>query len=60
MMRRSVSALALVVSASTAIAAQAPESDIYLAPLHRVRDSIVVGTPINVTGAVAYPGPWPR
>jgi hypothetical protein len=33
---------------------RAPESDIYLAPLRRMRDSLIVGTPVNVTHRVGY------
>jgi hypothetical protein len=54
MSRRLLSGLALVLGAATSVAAQAPESDIFLAPLRRMRDSLVVGAPVNVTHRVGY------
>ena len=53
-MRQRLVILALVLGAAATSSAQAPESDVYLAPLRRVRDSLVVGTPVNVTHRVGY------
>ena len=44
----------LMFAAASAASAQAPESDIYLAPLRRVRDSLIVGAPVNVTHRPGY------
>lgn len=54
MTRCQIGVLALLLGAAMPVAAQAPESDIYLAPLRRMRDSLIVGTPVNVTHRVGY------
>ncbi len=61
MMRLIRTVLALLV-ASRAAAAQVPNTDIYLAPLSRVGDSVVVGAAINVTHRPGYDNqtPMPR
>ena len=46
--------VALLFAAATAASAQAPESDVYLAPLRRVHDSLIVGAPVNVTHRPGY------
>jgi hypothetical protein len=56
MTRRVLGIVALVLSPAMHALAQTPtpESDIYLAPLRRIRDSLVVGTPVNVTHRTGY------
>ena len=54
MSRRVLGVLALVLAPAASAVAQAPESDIYLAPLRRIRDSLVVGAPVNVTHRTGY------
>lgn len=54
MTSRLVIALTLTLGGVPSLLAQAPESDIYLAPLRRVRDSIIVGAPVNITHRVGY------
>lgn len=54
MTNRPLVVLALLISTAAPVIAQAPESDIFLAPLRRVRDSLVVGTPVNVTHRTGY------
>ena len=54
MTRRLLLVLALALGATATASAQAPESDIFLAPLRRIRDSLLVGTPVNVTHRVGY------
>jgi hypothetical protein len=49
--RLGIAALATCVGT---LGAQAPSSDIFLAPLSRIGDSIVVGAPINVTNRAGY------
>jgi hypothetical protein len=49
--RRALVALSL---SAAAAGAQAPNTDIYLAPLSRIGDSIVVGAPVNVTHRPGY------
>lgn len=45
---------AVIVGVASDIHAQAGNSEVYLAPLTRVRDSIVVGRAINVTNRAGY------
>jgi Tol biopolymer transport system component len=52
--RRLLGAIALVIGPATSVAAQAPESDIYVAPVRRIRDSLVVGAAVNVTHRPGY------
>lgn len=54
MKRRITIGVALVLGVVASASAQAPESDIYLAPLRRIRDSLVVGAPVNVTHRIGY------
>ena len=54
MSRRLLGGIALLLGTATSASAQAPESDIYLAPLRRIRDSLVVGAPVNVTHRTGY------
>ena len=54
MTSRLVIALTLTLGGVPSLLAQAPESDIYLAPLRRVRDAIIVGAPVNITHRVGY------
>ena len=54
MTRRILGAFALLLCASGAASSQAPESDIYLAPLRRLHDSIIVGPAVNVTHRTGY------
>jgi len=51
-MRRVVAALLLLVAQS--VSAQVPSTDIFLAPLKRVRDSIIVGPAKNITQRNGY------
>jgi Periplasmic component of the Tol biopolymer transport system len=53
MTRRTLTAL-LLFSFAGAANAQTPNTDIFLAPLHRIGDSITVGTPVNVTHRDGY------
>lgn len=53
MMRTTLLVLTMVSAAAT-LGAQATNTDIYLAPLTRVRDSIVVGRAQNVTNRAGY------
>ncbi|MEO8336915.1 MAG: hypothetical protein ABI664_18165 [bacterium] len=53
-MRRLLLALFAAVLAATTAEAQAPSTDIFLAPLRRVRDSIVVGPARNITNRAGY------
>ena len=53
-MRRLLTGFVLLAGTAMSASAQAPESDIYLAPLRRVRDSLVVGAPVNVTHRPGY------
>ena len=52
MMPRTLLALLLGLAASAS--AQAPDTDIYLAPITRIGDSIIVGAPVNVTRRAGY------
>lgn len=55
MMRSTLAILLGVIVLHTAdAAAQAPNTDVYLAPIERIGDSIVVGTPVNVTRRPGY------
>jgi Tol biopolymer transport system component len=54
MTRRLLGIVALLLGPMTFAGAQAPESDVFLAPLRRVRDSLVVGKPVNVTHRPGY------
>ena len=47
-------ALGVVLLAAGAAEAQAPGTDIFLAPLRRVRDSIIVGPAKNITNRAGY------
>ena len=53
-MRARTLALGLASMIASAAQAQAPSTDVFLAPLRRVRDSIVVGTAKNVTNRAGY------
>ncbi len=53
-MNRTRMTLVLVAALAGNADAQAPDSDIFLAPLTRVRDSIVVGKAVNVTQRAGY------
>lgn len=53
-MNRTRSVLALVVVLAGHLGAQAPNTDVFLAPLTRVRDSIVVGKAVNITHRPGY------
>lgn len=44
----------LSVCASVSLGAQAPSTDVFLAPLKRIRDSIVVGAAVNITHRAGY------
>lgn len=54
MMRTLQLALALALVSGTRVSAQAPSTDLFLAPLTRVRDSIVVGPARNITNRAGY------
>jgi Tol biopolymer transport system component len=47
-------AACLAALTASALPAQSPDTDIYLAPLSRVGDSIVVGAALNVTHRIGY------
>ena len=53
-MRRAVLVVALVAGALGAAEAQQPNTDVFIAPLSRVRDAIVVGKAVNVTNRAGY------
>ena len=53
-MRRVVWCAALAALAAAHASAQAPGSQIYLAPLTRINDSLAVGTPVNITNRPGY------
>ena len=53
-MRRCICAAALLGAIAAVAHAQAPGTDIYLAPLTRIRDSIVVGKATNITHRAGY------
>lgn len=53
-MRAASCCTALVFVLAGAVSAQAPDTDIFLAPIRRIGDSIVVGPATNVTHRVGY------
>jgi hypothetical protein len=53
-MRALLSALVLASIAGNGLGAQVPNTDIYLAPLKHIRDSIVVGPAVNITHRAGY------
>ena len=53
-MRRALWSAVLITGAATGAHAQAPGSQIYLAPLTHIGDSIAVGAPVNVTNRPGY------
>lgn len=53
-MRAHHAALAALLLTARIASAQAPSTDIFLAPLRRVRDSIVVGPATNITSRTGY------
>jgi hypothetical protein len=54
MKRTIVLALLLGFASSASASAQTVDTDVYLAPIQRIGDSIVVGTPVNVTRRPGY------
>ena len=44
----------LLLAAGVSASAQSPNTDVFLAPITRIGDSIVVGTPVNVTHRAGY------
>ncbi|MDQ2667931.1 MAG: hypothetical protein M3Z05_18235 [Gemmatimonadota bacterium] len=53
-MRRLCLALALACSSPCLGRAQAPDTDIFLAPIKRIGDSLVIGAAMNITHRVGY------
>lgn len=53
-MRCALAALLLVVSSAVDVGAQAPSTDVFLAPLIRRGDSLIVGAPQNITRRPGY------
>ena len=45
---------ALLLGATTSVSAQSANTDVFLAPITRIGDSIVIGTPVNVTHRAGY------
>lgn len=53
-MRAVVRVLILLCAASTSAVAQGASTDVYLAPITRIRDSVVIGKPTNITNRPGY------
>lgn len=53
-MRRLIASATLALAAALPTGAQVPNTDVFLASLRRVGDSIVVGRPFNVTARLGY------